>query len=167
MDAERRKVIYLRIARQAAIDGLTELSAFASARAEGKDDPRTLLYSSLSSVTSETVDDVLEKLAAIDRSRLSESDRQLLDAASAMAAEMTAAPVETTPAMDRPAGGEPDSRGDGLSEPAVPQAGAAPAPPSTTAEQSVPTPADEADAVVAETRKKLAEIDSLLGEDSR
>jgi len=32
MDPEREKVIYLRIARRAAIDGLSELSAFASAR---------------------------------------------------------------------------------------------------------------------------------------
>ena len=55
MDPEREKVIYLRIARRAAIDGLSELSAFASARAEqGRDgntnqgDPRAQLYSSLS-----------------------------------------------------------------------------------------------------------------------
>ena len=34
MDPEREKVIYLRIARRAAIDGLSDLSAFASARAE-------------------------------------------------------------------------------------------------------------------------------------
>ena len=34
MDPEREKVIYLRIARRAAIDGLTELSAFAAAKAE-------------------------------------------------------------------------------------------------------------------------------------
>jgi len=47
MDPEREKVIYLRIARRAAIDGLADLSAFASARAEqgrdgihNEDDPR-------------------------------------------------------------------------------------------------------------------------------
>ena len=59
MDAEREHVIYLRIARRAAIDGMTELSAFAAARgrqsAAGEDqaeDPRALLYSSLASITS-------------------------------------------------------------------------------------------------------------------
>ena len=53
MEPEQEKVIFLRIARRAAIEGLTELSAFASARAEGMaSDPRAELYSSLSSVTS-------------------------------------------------------------------------------------------------------------------
>ena len=94
MDPEQEKVIYLRIARRAAIDGLIDLSAFASARAEGKaEDPRTMLYSSLSSVTSGTVSDVLAKLSKIDRSSLSENDRQLLDAASAIATEMAAVPA--------------------------------------------------------------------------
>ena len=70
MDPEREKVIYLRIARRAAIDGLTDLSTFASAKAEqgrdgnGKtDDPRALLYASLSTVTSDTIDEVRDRLA--------------------------------------------------------------------------------------------------------
>ena len=97
MDAEREKVIYLRIARRAAIDGLTELSAFASARAEqgrngngNQDDPRTQLYSSLSTVTSATIGEVRAKLGKIDRGKLSESDRALLDAAQAVAGEVVA-----------------------------------------------------------------------------
>ncbi|TIX54282.1 MAG: chemotaxis protein MotC, partial [Mesorhizobium sp.] len=87
MDPEREKVIYLRIARRAAIDGLTALSTFASAMAEkgrdgngNEDDPRAQLYSSLSTVTSSTIDDVRAKLKKIDRGKLSESDRALLDA---------------------------------------------------------------------------------------
>ncbi|MDX8503913.1 chemotaxis protein MotC [Mesorhizobium captivum] len=97
MDAEREKVIYLRIARRAAIDGLTDLSAFASARAEqgrngngNQDDPRAVLYSSLSTVTSATIDDVRVRLGKIDRGKLSESDRALLDAAQAVAGEVVA-----------------------------------------------------------------------------
>ncbi|TJW72354.1 MAG: chemotaxis protein MotC, partial [Mesorhizobium sp.] len=92
MDPEREKVIYLRIARRAAIDGLADLSAFASARAEqgrngkgNQDDPRAVLYSSLSTVTSATIDDVRTRLGKIDRGKLSESDRALLDAAQAVA----------------------------------------------------------------------------------
>src|SRR5690606_6921471 len=52
MDPERERVIYLRIARRAAIEGFVELSAFAAAKAgnsaAGDDrmaDPRALLYS--------------------------------------------------------------------------------------------------------------------------
>ncbi|WFP78451.1 chemotaxis protein MotC [Mesorhizobium sp. WSM4906] len=97
MDPEREKVIYLRIARRAAIDGLSDLSAFASARAEqgrsgkgNQDDPRAVLYSSLSTVTSATIDDVRTRLGKIDRGKLSESDRALLDAAQAVAGEVVA-----------------------------------------------------------------------------
>ena len=108
MDPEREKVIYLRIARRAAIDGLAELSAFASARAEqgrdgngNQDDPRAQLYSSLSTVTSATIDDVRAKLGKIDRGKLSQSDRDLLDAAQAVAGEVVA-PVKPA-ARQKPA----------------------------------------------------------------
>jgi len=100
MDPEREKVIYLRIARRAAIDGLSELSAFASTRAEqGRDgntnqgDPRAQLYSSPSTVTSGTIEDVRTKLGKIDRSKLSDGDRALLDAAQAIAGEVVAPPA--------------------------------------------------------------------------
>ncbi|CAN7597599.1 chemotaxis protein MotC [Mesorhizobium sp. LjNodule214] len=100
MDPEREKVIYLRIARRAAIDGLTDLSTFAAARAEqgrngnnNENDPRAQLYSSLSTVTSGTIDDVRAKLGKIDRSRLSQGDRDLLDAAQAIAREVVAPPA--------------------------------------------------------------------------
>jgi chemotaxis protein MotC len=103
MDPEREKVIYLRIARRAAIDGITELSAFASARAllgrdgnGNQDDPRTQLYSSLSTMTSASVDDVRARLGKIDRGKLSQSDRDLLDAARAVAGEVVA-PVKAPP----------------------------------------------------------------------
>jgi len=106
MDPEREKVIYLRIARRAAIDGMTELSAFASARAllgrdgnGNQDDPRTQLYSSLSTMTSASVDEVRAKLGKIDRGKLSQSDRDLLDAAQAVAGEVVA-PVRATPRAD-------------------------------------------------------------------
>jgi chemotaxis protein MotC len=98
MDTERERVIYLRIARSAAIDGLVELSTFAAAKAKqgrlatGSGDQRGLLYSSLSTVTSANVPDLQEALKKIDRDRLSASDRTLLDAAQAIAREMIAPP---------------------------------------------------------------------------
>jgi chemotaxis protein MotC len=104
MAPEQQKVIYLRLARRAAIEGIPELTEYASAKADAVridgivsgNDPRALLYSSLAAITSETVDQTIAKLKGIDRSRLSESDRQLLAAAEAIAAEVTAAPA--TPA---------------------------------------------------------------------
>jgi chemotaxis protein MotC len=112
MAPEQQKVIYLRLARRAAIEGIPELTEYASAKADAVtidgvasgNDPRALLYSSLAAITSETVDQTIAKLKGIDRSRLSDSDRQLLAAAEAIAAEVTAAP--TTPAPPVRAAGE-------------------------------------------------------------
>jgi chemotaxis protein MotC len=99
MDPEQQKVIYLRIARLAAIAGLADLSAFASANAVAEggsdittDDPRAQLYSSLVNITSATRDDMLPRLRAIDRSRLSANDALLLDAAMAVVSELNADP---------------------------------------------------------------------------
>ncbi len=178
MDPEQERVIYLRIARRAAIDGLTELAAFASARAEGEaDDPRALLYSSLSSVTSGTVSEVLGKLSEIDRSRLSENDRQLLDAASAIAGEMTAAPsgmpdsaAKTAAPPVRSVGpaAEPTVTQSDAAEPIIPDSHAGQAEPITTvpaaATSGIDATADEADAMMMQVRAKLSDIDKLLGE---
>ncbi len=115
MDPEREKVIYLRIARRAAIDGFADLSAFASARAEqgrdgihNQDDPRAQLYSSLSTVTSGTIDEVRAKLSRIDRSQLSQSDRDLLDAAQAVAGEVIAPPAPLPAQKPAPAAAKPE-----------------------------------------------------------
>jgi chemotaxis protein MotC len=182
MEPEQEKVIFLRIARRAAIDGLTELSAFASARAEGMaSDPRAELYSSLSSVTSGTVKEVFDKLAGIDRSRLSENDRQLLDAASAIATEMTAAPAQAAGSAAKP---EPVAVRTVGPEPVVtaaPRDTSAPMAPETHPAEPAPAhssgaiaatglttgidvAADQTDAMMAETRAKLADIDKLLGD---
>ena len=96
MDAEQRKVIYLRLARRGAIEGVAKISEFAAPRAEGgsdpasAEDPRALLYSALANVTSANVSDVLANLSTIDPATLSERDRELLDAVRRVATEMTA-----------------------------------------------------------------------------
>ncbi len=178
MEPEQEKVIFLRVARRAAIDGLTELSAFASARAEGMADPRAELYSSLSSVTSETVREVAGKLSRIDRGRLSEKDRQLLDAASAIAAEMTAPPAgiadnaaNPEAAAVRTVGPEPvmtaapqEAPPPRPAQPAAHSAETAPAAPATGPATGVDATADQTDAMMAQTRAKLADIDKLLGD---
>jgi chemotaxis protein MotC len=198
MDAERQKVIYLRLARRAAIEGITDLTEYASAKAdvilvegvEPGSDPRALLYSSLANVTTETVDEVLPKLKSIDRSRLSENDRKLLEAVEAIAAEITAAPAapaqagataerdrdhtlgaaETPPddqglpeaePIDTPQANEADAPSP-MTEPAAPEQPAHAATPGTTDPASAE--ADAASAVLATGRQKLDEIDKLLKE---
>ena len=101
MAPEQQKVIYLRLARRAAIEGIPELTEYASAKADAVridgvtsgSDPRALLYASLAAITSGTVDQTIARLKGIDRSRLSDSDQQLLAAAEAIATEVTAPPA--------------------------------------------------------------------------
>lgn len=225
MDPERRKVIYLRLARRAALEGLSDLTEYASAKAdsvevEGVDpgsDPRALLYSSLATITSDTVDQVLPKLKAIDRTRLSKNDLELLEAAEAIAAEVTAdpeAPMQaagqnapadkmdrevaarsaTTPVEDDLPEAEPIDSAQAAAhsqpaetDPAV-HAETTPSEPQNNLEQPVDLPATEdlsaphkqpghdtipaeatvgdaddlTSTILADTRKKLDEIDKLL-----
>lgn len=169
MDSEREKVIYLRIARRAAIDGLNDLSAFASVRAEqgrngntNQDDPRALLYASLSTVTSGTIEDVRAKLGRIDRSRLSDGDRALLDAAQAIAGEVVAPPAalpeekpapvavgqppvpETATPQGADVGGLPPVEGTILEQPAAAAASGRPAASAPDTHAAPSAPADAA-----------------------
>ena len=160
MDAEREKVIYLRIARRAAIDGLSELSAFASARA-GKidggedDDPRAQLYSSLSSLTSESIAAVRDGLERIDRARLSENDRALLDAARTVTREVVAPPPAEDAAQERPAAAA------SAAAPPAPSAG----PPAADGTAASAEPAsDPTEDAIADPRRKLETIDRMLGD---
>jgi chemotaxis protein MotC len=178
MNPEQERIIYLRIARRAGIEGLTELSAFASAKAEDRgrsnesEDPRALLYSSLAAVPSGTSDEINAKLAKIDRRRLSQSDQELLDAVSDVAAKLTATPPELIPEAATQT--EPEVVTAEQEQP-ISKAKAAPAAPATQktaiAPQAVPAagsagaPAsDNSDKIVLETRRKLDEIDKLLGD---
>ncbi|MEP9372685.1 chemotaxis protein MotC [Mesorhizobium sp. KR1-2] len=170
MDAEQARVIYLRIARRAGIDGLNELSAFASAKAEGSgqnEDPRALLYSSLASVSSGTSDEIGAKLEKIDRSKLSRDDRELFDAVAAVSSNLTANPPALTPErvssteaqLEPNEADQPQVIEDGTSQARNAEA-ALPNEPIPQAE-TAPAP-DPAAEVVADTRKKLNHIDELL-----
>lgn len=87
MTPEQAETIALRMSRQAAIANDSAMIAFAERLAAGEPaaDPRALLYSSLGGVASPEVADTLSTLQSIDRSRLSEGDRALLDAATGIA----------------------------------------------------------------------------------
>jgi len=166
MDAERERVIYLRIARRAAIDGLADLSAFASAKAgkagDGRDDddPRAQLYASLSTLTSENIASVQDRLKSIDRSRLSENDRSLLDAARTITREVIAPP----PAPTGASGSRPESPPDDAALPLV--EGAVTERPA--AGPATPQPAGDAtDNAIADARRKLETIDQMLGASPR
>jgi chemotaxis protein MotC len=140
MDADQRKVIYLRLARRAAIEGLTELSAFAAKRAEedlpdDRPDARSQLYSSLSNLTSENIEAVAARLKTIDREQLAESDIRLLEAAESVVSGVTAAPkleadTPPPPAPATPAkaaaGAGAEQVAENKSEPATPKSEHAP-----------------------------------------
>jgi chemotaxis protein MotC len=193
MDAEQEKVVYLRIARRAAIEGLNDLSAFASAKAEagdamdmGSDDPRALLYASLASVTSANIEDIRAKLKKIDRKQLSESDRMLLDAVGTIADEVTDPPSAANIPEEKPAtlasqaDALPAAENDpGVDAAAMPEDGpekAGPTPVGPVVRQAIAANApalaadspeasmDPADLLVVETRKKLDAIDRMLGD---
>jgi chemotaxis protein MotC len=183
MDADQQKLIYLRLARRSAIDGLSELSAFASqnvARSGDEDksrsDPRAELYSNLATMTTEAVGDVLARLKSIDRGRLSENDQRLLEAAEAIAAEMTSTPDRQANETTEPASvgaEERDTANGQLPAPATSEA--TPRGPATidqksensqteTAVVEASEPPDAAEIMVGEARKKLEAVDKLLGE---
>lgn len=192
LDTERRQVLFLRIARRAAIEHDQALADFATSRAEGGatkgGDAQAKLYAALPAITSEKGAEALKSLESIDPMGLSESDRELLATAKALAAELSAPPpaatVEAAPSpspaeTDAPVQAEPAS----VVEPAVAHADqAAPLAAPASAEKpeplaeiaeaagTRPAPAPSPDqaaetaasAQLNEARKTLADIDRLL-----
>ena len=156
MTEDQSRVVYLRIARQAAIDRLDALLAFARSglerhtpRKEEGQDARAALYSALASVASENVADVREQLETIDPSRLSEPDRVLLDAARRIVDEVVSPPSTA---------GLPKRR---------PEIDDAIAPRGRTADPGRPRPFQTTEEYVADKRDKLKAIDQLLEESTR
>lgn len=113
MTPEQAETIALRMSRQAAIANDPVMISFAE-RLVGADpatDPRAVLYSSLGGVASPEVADTLSTLRSIDRSRLSEGDRALLDAATDIARTVVDRP-DAVPASARAAAVAPETAGD-------------------------------------------------------
>lgn len=103
MDVDRRREVYLRIARQGAIAGRRDLAVMAAdqAKALSGDGPETdalaKLYGSLVGVPTEKVDDAMAALMQIPESALSPKDRALRQAAEAVAKEVLRKPQAPVP----------------------------------------------------------------------
>ncbi|MEX0955127.1 MAG: chemotaxis protein MotC [Rhizobiaceae bacterium] len=173
MNMEQGKVIYLRLARRAAIDQHTQLLAFARAGLEGmaaeigsEDDPRAILYSTIAAVTIDDVDIVRTRLESIDSRQLSAGDRMLLDAAFQILDEVTSQPAvaETlVPRSPHPAEAPVEMSADAetenlRNEPVVQQVSAKPDSPANARRANLV----EDDEFISETRRKLESIDKML-----
>ena len=156
MTEDQSRVVYLRIARQAAIDRLDELLAFArtglerhTPRKEEGQDMRATLYSALAAVASEDAAGVREQLETIDPSRLSEPDRILLDAARSIVDEVVSPPSTASLPKRRP-------EIDDIVPPRRRSGGPGQTRPSQTTEE-----------YVADKRNRLEAIDQLLQESTQ
>lgn len=185
MEPDRRQAIYLRIARQATIDGEVDLARMAAEEAakipDTKAKGRDVLagfYGGLAGVSSENIEKVAEGLDMVPDAALSPRDLQLREAARAVAREVLREPdaasltqesahisVSGNNSIDanatgheEPAAGQEDPL---AAQPTAPDAAAAAA---DTAQTDSPDPA--IDPIVTSARSKLGEIDKLLEKDS-
>ncbi len=107
MDADRRREVYLRIAREAAIAGRKPLATMAAEQAkllsgtEEGADALAKLYGSLVKVPTENVDDAMATLMQVPEEALSPRDRALRQAAETVAKEVLRKP-EPVPATQMP-----------------------------------------------------------------
>jgi chemotaxis protein MotC len=98
MDIDRRREVYLRVAREAAIAGRKELATMAAEQAKllsgGEEgaDALAKLYGSLVGVPTENVDDAMAVLMNIPEEALSPRDRALRQAAETVAKEVLRKP---------------------------------------------------------------------------
>ncbi|MAS12335.1 MAG: chemotaxis protein [Nitratireductor sp.] len=181
MSDEQARIVYLRLARKSAIEGYERLLAFASQKAmaygqdaDGRNDPRAVLYANMASVSSDNVNDVLTALNSIDRHRLSKADQELLDAAVAIARAVLDEPRHTSAL-------EPDSQPE-LVDARLPDeeisveddnnAEIAESAASLLTQEAADAvfpgdpENDEADSYLKEMRSKLDDIDALLGKET-
>lgn len=163
--------LYLQIARGALVDGQTDRARFMSAEARKladhlKADPsRANLYAAASDVASDSAKDALRELSQISPDRLQERDRQLLQAAEAVGSLVTRKPpVES---IAKPARSETDIPAmpiaDGDEAPAVAKAPETASPAARWKPSQAAKPEDDVQKTMDDARRKLAEIDALLG----
>ncbi|PYE87690.1 chemotaxis protein MotC [Phyllobacterium leguminum] len=154
-----QRTFYLRVARGALVDGQLERARFTSAKAVelarelDLDDTQARLYSAASKAASTGAGDAIRTLSEIPKDRLHERDRLLLEAAEAMAGRVVRAP--DNPAAD---GVAPSVKAVPIS--AAKEVGPSWIEPRGETEAAVDTSVQES---MDATRKKLAEVDRLLG----
>lgn len=148
MDAERREVIFLRIARRAGVEHAVALADFAARQAQGgrsgANKARAALYAALPAVASAGFAAALARLESIDESELTQDDRALLEAAKRVARGLSEAPP--TPAAGA-------SRGADAPQPASEKPGRSPE-----------GGADIENERLLAAREALKAVDELLGE---
>lgn len=162
MDEDRRRSVYLRIARRAAIGGHEKLAVAASqaAGALGESNPKVRaladLYAGVAGVPSADILKASEQLDAIGDAALSARDRALRDAARRIADAVVRPPAPTLLSESLPAGEIP---GDA-------PAAASPEGEMVAAAGDAPTGGLQAtQSFVSSTRDMLESVDQLLEED--
>ena len=169
MDVDRRREVFLRIARRATLDGKNDLARMASGKAAAlagmaADGPEVLarLYRGVASIPTSDVGTAIEDLAAIPEDQLSPRDQALRAAAQAIASEVLRKP--TTESLAQDAGVKVEARPDAEIEEASPgyeDPGPAVVALPASLESSVEID-PEIQTFVESGRSKLSEIDDLL-----
>jgi chemotaxis protein MotC len=186
MDPPRRREVYLRAARRAAIAGNQPLARLASKRAEelagGSGSQAQMLasfYEGLASVPSDDVFAAAQTITAIPEEKLSPRDRALRQAARAIVDAVVRPPQDESPAQASLAIPEEHVRNEGETEPEDTGSGMSPF--ALPAETSLPAPGDGAEAraeiatsddpafdgFLANGHSKIEEIDALLEEEGK
>ncbi|MBB4010215.1 chemotaxis protein MotC [Rhizobium taibaishanense] len=99
MEPDRRREVYLRIARRATINGNQSLARLAAGEAQrlaglpDNNDPKALLYGGAALIPTTDVKAALNTISQLPQDQLSPSDQALLDAARAVAKEVLTLPT--------------------------------------------------------------------------
>ena len=164
--------LYLQIARGALVDGQTERARFMSAEAKKladrlKADPtRANLYAAASDVASDSAGSALRELSQIAPDKLQERDRKLLKAAETVGTVVTRTPDALPPAKpaiterDVPPMAVAESRN---REVETPTPNTIPSPMVVNLKPVRNQPEYDLQKTMEDARRKLAEIDALLG----
>ncbi|MGK9052289.1 chemotaxis protein MotC [Neorhizobium petrolearium] len=107
MDVDRRREVFLRIARAAAVAGKNDLARLASSKAEalgGNPTPEALarLYGGLADIPTNDIDAAMRAIADVPEEALSPRDRALRQAAQAVAEQVLSPPMVESLAQEMP-----------------------------------------------------------------
>lgn len=109
MDVDRRREVFLRIARAAAISGKNDLARLASARAEslaggpsGGPEALARLYGGLANISTDGVADAMRDIEDVSVEELSPRDKALREAARTVAEQVLSVPVRDSSRQAQP-----------------------------------------------------------------
>lgn len=169
MDNERRREVYLRIARRAAIAGKIDLARMASAHADaiptspGMDrKQQTDLYTGLAEISTKDIDQAVENIDGIPEGTLSPRDEALRSAARLVAEEVLRQPDMNSLTQETSANVENQEH----STANLPAQGHSGAAAQADANEAVYRSGAVFEEFVTNSRAKLVEIDGLLAKES-